>query len=197
MRDALGERIADQQLPRQVLGQPLDHPHLGRQPPVAQHRRERARFRQQPLAPRGKVADHAEQRRRRPVAPENVDIEAGGVQHVVGDIHPAHVAEVLPAILQVIDDLQRGAERIRRRPDGAVLAVDVADEAPDRHRRFFAIGDQVGIGRRARGRHVAGEGGEQVGRVGRIEAAGGEDFAQRCGRDIGLAVSGECRGHVA
>ena len=43
----------------------------------------------------------------------------------------------------MIDDLQRGAQRIVRRPGVAALAVHVEHEAADRHRRIAAISDQI------------------------------------------------------
>ena len=82
-----------------------------------------------------------QQRRRCPRLAERLDRGAGRRQRIARQIDAIEVAIVLAAILQMIVDLQAGAERVRRRPGRGALAVDVEHEASDRHRRIAAIMD--------------------------------------------------------
>ena len=50
---------------------------------------------------------------------------------------------VVGAILQMVDHLQRGAQRVGRRPKGMRFAVDIENEPPHRHRRQPAIVDEL------------------------------------------------------
>lgn len=112
-------------------------------------------------------------------------------ERVLRQIDPVEVAVVLAAILQMIDDLQRGAERVIRRPDAAgIFAMDVADEASDGHRRIAAIVDEIVPVAITQLRHVALEGDDQVARMLRIEAALATCVAQSaCDRRIRFGLS--------
>ena len=124
--------------------------------------------------------DRGAQPRRGPVAAKLPDPRAMSGDGVGGQVDAVDLAEVLAAVLEVVDHLQRGAQRVVGGPGrGAVLAVDVEHVAPDRHRRDAAVVDQhvpIGI---AVDRDVARESIEEVVRVDRIEAVRGHDFAQR------------------
>ena len=51
---------------------------------------------------------------------------------IARDIDPVEIAVVLGAVLQMVDHLKRGAERVIGGPDRPRLAMDVEDEAADR-----------------------------------------------------------------
>ena len=53
------------------------------------------------------------------------------------------VSVVLAAILQMIVDLQAGAERVGCRPGRCAFAMNIEHEAPDRHGRISAIVDHL------------------------------------------------------
>ena len=74
---------------------------------------------------------------------ERLDAGACRRECVERDIDAIEVAKILAAVLQVVDDLQRRAQRVVRRPGGPALAVHVEHEAPDRHGRVAAVVDQV------------------------------------------------------
>ena len=80
-----------------------------------------------------------QQRRRCPSLAERLDGGAGRCQRIARQIDAIEVSVVLAAVLQMIVDLQAGAERVGGRPGRRALAVDVEHEAPDRHRRIPAI----------------------------------------------------------
>ena len=113
-------------------------------------------------------------------------VGAGGGEGIERDIDPVEVAIILPAILQMIDHLQRRAEGVRGGPGRPRLAMDVEDEAADRHGREGAIiHEVVPIGIAMLG-HVEAEGAQQIERMARRQAAEHQRVAQR--HAGGLAV---------
>ena len=64
---------------------------------------------QQALGPFGEPVQAVEQRRRRAPGGERFDRAAAGGERVERNVDPVEVAVIVPAILQMIDDLQRGA----------------------------------------------------------------------------------------
>ena len=83
-----------------------------------------------------RLCNAAEQRRRGRGSPSDFDAgPAGGEQHRA-ECRPDRDRDNPAAVLQMIDDLQRRAQRIVRRPGGAALAVHIEHEAADRHRRI-------------------------------------------------------------
>ena len=88
-------------------------------------------------------------------------------------IDAIEIAIILAAILQVVDDLQRCADRIGSRPGRRALAMHVEDEAPHRHRRKGAVRDQIVPVRVAPLDRVEPKSLEQVLRVPRPETAFG------------------------
>ena len=99
-------------------------------------------------------------------------------ERVLRNIDAVEIAIVVLAVLQMIDDLQRGAQRVVGRPDRAALAMDVADEAADRHGRERAIRDQIVPVAIAQLGDVELERGDQILGVLRRQPALGEHGAQ-------------------
>lgn len=67
--------------------------------------------------------------------------------HVLGGQVDAVAAEVLGHVLEVLDDLQCGADRVRAAdPLGCGGAGDAEHEPADRVRRQFAVGEEVLVG---------------------------------------------------
>src|SRR5215471_9927663 len=96
---------------------------------------------------------------------ERFDPNAVEGKRVQWNIDAIKVAVVRLAILQMIDDLQRCAQRIVGRPGAAAFAGDVEHIAPNRHRRVGAVLDELlPIGVTQFGR-VHAEGAKQVLRV--------------------------------
>jgi hypothetical protein len=106
--------------------------------------------------------DASEQRRRGPRGAERFDARTGFGEGIERDIDAIEIAIILGAILQVIDDLQGGAERVVGRPGGAAFAMDVEHEAADRHGGIGAVADQVVPVAVAQLGYVHAERGEQV-----------------------------------
>ena len=100
---------------------------------------------------------------------------------------------ILSAILQVVDDLQRGAERVIGGPSRAALAVNVEHEASDWHGRVRAIAHQVVPVAVAQLGHIHSEGGEQILRVARRELAICEVRAQGDAGRISVALAEQGR----
>jgi hypothetical protein len=85
--------------------------------------------------------------------------------HIRREVDPPDRAEILGAILRVVDDLKRRTQCVRCWPSGVILAMHIQHIAPDRHRRIAAIFEQrrpIGI---AIDRAIALERDEQVERV--------------------------------
>ena len=115
-----------------------------REPRVGDQPRQRLALREQSLRTRGEGGDRRLQGRRRAGAAgsaSNGSPVRG--QRVERQVDAVEVAKILTAVLQVVDDLQGGADGIRRRPGAlARLAVHVEHEAADRHCRQRAVVDQ-------------------------------------------------------
>ncbi len=111
-------------------------------------------------------------------APSASTVTPLAAKRVQRNVDAVEIAIVLAAVLQMIDDLQRRAQRIVGRPDRAALAMHVADEAADRHRRECAIADQIVPVAVAQLGDVEPECGEQILRVLRRQVALGERGAQ-------------------
>ena len=88
-----------------------------------------------------------------------------GGQRILGNIDPVQVAVILGAILQMIDDLQRGAQRIIGGPGVPAFAMHIQHEAAHRHRRIAAIIDQIVPIAIAQLGDVAAEGFQQIQRM--------------------------------
>ncbi len=73
-----------------------------------------------------------------------VDGKPGLAQPVLRNVAAVQVAQVLGAILQMVEHLQRGAERVGGPPGGAVLAMQIEHVASDRGRGIAAIIHQLG-----------------------------------------------------
>ena len=148
-------------------------------------------FAQQSLGVPGKPMQTYQQRRRCLRRVERFDRRAASGERILRNVDPVEIAVVLPAVLQVIDDLQRGAQRVIGRPAIAAFAVDVADETADRHRRERAIADQIVPIAIAQFGDVELERGEQVLRVLRRQIARGKLAAQAHRDRVAVVLAGE------
>ena len=142
MVNALTQGIASQQPVCQVFCKALDHRNFCRQPGIADTARERRGLTQQVHRLQGKVPDHAQQRGAGCRRIKRGDLHPGSGQIVSRQVHPVERQIVLPAVLQMVDDLQGGAQGIVQRPQRAVLAMHIEHIAPHRHGRKAAIGHQ-------------------------------------------------------
>ena len=112
-------------------------------------------------------------------------------ERVLRNIDPIEVAVIGRTVLHMIDDLQRRAQGVVRRPRGAALAMHIEHEAPDRHRRVAAIVDQVVPVAVAQLGRVHAERGKQVLGVARRKAVRRQRVAQPCGDRLALRLAGE------
>ena len=140
---ALAQRIARLQDARQPVRQRVDDGNLERKPRVVDRRGKAVALAKQALGARGELVQAIEQSGRSALGAELLDARAACGERVLRNIDAVEIAIVLLAVLQMIDDLQRGAQRIVCRPDRAALAVHVADETADRHGRERTISDQI------------------------------------------------------
>ena len=145
------------------------------------------------LVARREIVDAAEQLGRGARGAEIARRRARRRERIERNVDAIELAEILAAILQVIVDLQRGAQRVVRRPGGAALAVHIEHEAPDRHRRVAAIVNEIVPVLVAQLGHVHAERDEQVLRVARRQAALGERVAQPHGFRIVVALPEQIR----
>jgi hypothetical protein len=190
--NALAQRIASRQHRGQAFREGLNDRDLQGEPRVFDACGKRPALAQQVPGAAREPVDGIEQRGGGRTGVELLHARACCRQHVEGDVDAVEVAVILSAILQVIDDLQRGAERIIGGPQRAALAVDVEHVAPDRHGGVGAVADQVVPITVAQLGHVHAEGGEQILRMARRELARRQLRAQ-CDRDRIVVVPAEQR----
>ena len=74
---------------------------------------------------------------------ERLDRAALGREIVQRHIDAVEIAVIVGAVLQMIEDLQRGAQRVRSRPGVAALAVQVEQLPADRRGGIAAIFHQI------------------------------------------------------
>ncbi len=127
---------------------------------------------QQVLGPLRKLVQTIEQLRRRPRCADRFDSGAARGQRVLRNIDAVEILVVFLAILQMIDDLQRRAQRVVCRPHRTAFAVHVADETADRHRRQRAIADQIVP--------------VLIAQLGDVELERGDEILRVLGREIAL-----------
>ena len=135
----LAQRIARHQDVRRAAGERVDDRDLEAEPEIVDLAGRTARRRAAAPSVRsasraGSASSPARPSARR--APRRWCRPAPAVER---DIDAVESRIVLPAVLQVVDDLQRRAERVVRRPGRAALAMHVEHEAADRHGRIAAI----------------------------------------------------------
>ena len=87
--------------------------------------------------------EHPTQFRRRPGSIQGLDTNPRRRKIVEWNVDPVEIAIIVPAVLQMIDDLQRRAERVRGGVAGVRFAVEIEQEAPDRVGRIETIAEQV------------------------------------------------------
>ena len=107
-----------------------------------------------------------------------VDPGAETFHQVLRQVAAVQFGKVLGAVLQVIEHLQRGAERIGWGVRRAILAVHIEHVAPNRHRRGAAIVEQLVPAGVAQLGGILAEGDQQVGGMARIDAGFGQAGAQ-------------------
>jgi len=109
----IGEQIQDPTLKRYFLAESLKrarfHGDLEAEPPVVDRGGKAVAFAEQPLGPQRQPVQAIEQFRRCPRLPESFERCPARGQRVLRNINPAEIAIVAFAVLQMIDDLQRGA----------------------------------------------------------------------------------------
>ena len=113
-------------------------------------------------------------------------------ERILRNIDAIEVAIVGTAVLQMVDNLKRRAERVRCGPSGFALAMHIENEAPDRRRRIGAIIHQFGPIRVAMFDGIHPEGAQQIERMTRRELSPGESRAQRQRGFDGIALPGQC-----
>ena len=115
-------------------------------------------------------------------------------ERVEREIDAVEAAVILAAILQVVDDLQRRAQRVGGRPGRAVFAVHVEHEAADRHGRVAAIVHElVPVGVAQLGDVAAGRPRAGRARGAAVRPRSASARAQRLGLGVGVAAPGERR----
>src|SRR5215813_14526254 len=123
--DALAQRIALGQQSHQALRKGLDDRDLQSEPRVLDAGGKRFAVAQQRAGARRKLVDASEQARGRLACAQLFHARAGFGKSVEGNVDAVELTVILSTILQVIDDLQRRAERIIGGPGGTALAVNV------------------------------------------------------------------------
>ena len=134
-----------------------------------------------------------QQRRRRFRLAQHLDRRAGGGERVARQVDAVEVAKILGAVLQMVVDLQAGAQRVGGGPGRGALAVNVEHEAADRHRRVAAIVDHVVPVLVTQLGDVHPERDQHVERVARRHRARGERVAQADRLLLGVALAEQLR----
>ncbi len=143
MMDAFAQGVVVGQGRGQAAGQSNDDSGFEAQTEVGNEIRQHAAIFEQRRGAERKVTDDLPQRGCRPIGTERLDRETGLGERIGRHVDPVEIAVVLPAVLQVIDDLQGRTHGVGRRPGGLALAVHVEHVASDRHGRQAAVMDQV------------------------------------------------------
>ena len=107
MVNALGQRVAPFETMHEALGQRLDDADFERQPPIDDAIGEWPRLIQQCAGPAREGHDDLPQRRRCLRIGERFRSQAGGTQHIDGNVHAVELPIVLGAVLKMVDHLQR------------------------------------------------------------------------------------------
>ena len=154
---------------------------------------ENPRFLQQVVEPAANVVEAGAQLRRGRGRLQVLDARAARLEHIERQIDAVEIAVVGGAVLHMIDDLQRRAERVVGWPGRAILAVHVEHEPADRHRRVAAVVHQVVEVAVAQLGDVHAKRIEQVLRVLRAQPARSEFVAQRDALRLGIALAEQRR----
>src|SRR5256885_1116965 len=191
MMDTLRQWIAPCETKREALRQRLDDAHFQRQPPIRDSIGERSRLVEQRCGTSRKGFDYLAQGRRGHASGERFDARSLRGQGVDWNIDTIEFAVVLGAVLQMVDHLQRGAERVIGGPNGLRLAVQVEHETADRRRRISAIVHElVPIGVTSL-RDVAAEGLKKVERMPVRETSGLQHRMQRFALRAGAGIAAQ------
>ena len=140
---AVAERVARLEQAGQAMGERVDDGDFEREAPIVDLGGKDVALRQQPLCAFGKAVQAGEKRRRRPRFAQRLDGGPAGGECIERNVDPVEIEIIRPAVLQVIDDLQCGAQGIIGGPSGTALAVYIEHETADRHCRKRTIADEV------------------------------------------------------
>ena len=166
-------RIAAPQPSRQPMRQADDHRGLQPQPPAAGQPRQIDRRAVQRIDPIQQRIEH------RAAAPAWPPRRASCHRpHTSRQIAAVQRGEVLRAVLQMVQHLQRRAQRVRGHVGRAILAVQIEHVPSDRHRRVAAVVIQLVPVRIAQLGRVAPERDQQIERMARRHAGFGQARAQ-------------------
>src|SRR3984893_5973305 len=135
----LAQRIAIEQQVIHFAGAARDHGGLQAEPEITDPRRKAAAQFDQRRILLGHALQNRAQSWRGFCRAECLRTKALRSKRILRNINAVEVAIIGAAILQMINDLERGAKRVRGGPGGYALAMHVENEAPDRRRRISAI----------------------------------------------------------
>jgi hypothetical protein len=124
----LVEGIAHLQKAHDLVGEGMDHRYLEPEPEILHLRAEGPAFLKQALVARGQRMEALQKLRRGCVGSEHLNCRTGRLQGVARQVDAIDLAKILAAILQVIVDLQRRAERVIGRPGRGGFAMNVEPE---------------------------------------------------------------------
>jgi hypothetical protein len=190
--DLLAQRVADEQAAGEQHGEAVDRRDLHGEPRVVDEVGQGPALLEEIEAALRQLLDHGAERRGGALKPQILDAGPVLLQGLPRQVDPIDIAKILAAILQVVDHLEGGADRVRGGPGAArILAVDVEDEAADRHRRVAAVMREFVPVLVARLVRVHPERVEEFQRVARRQPALGERAAQRGGFRIVGTLAGQ------
>ena len=191
---ALAQRIAHLQHADDLVGKGLDHGNLEPEAEILHLGAERLAFVEQrsrsaPRAPAGTCSSAGGD-----FASPSISTDGAGCgQRIARQVDAVEIAKILAAILQMVVDLQAGAQRVGCRPGRRALAVHVEHEAADRHRRVAAIVNDVVPVLVAQLGHVHPERDQHVERVARRHPALGQRVAQADRFRLAVALAEQFR----
>ncbi len=164
---ARGQRIAASQPSREAMREADDHRALQPEAAIPHPARQRLRLPVQRVAAVEQPVDHAPQPRRRRRKQDFGDVAPLGGEHVPRQIAAVERAQVLLQILQMVQHLERGAERVGGWMGLPALAMQGEHHSSDRVGGEAAVLRELVPARIAALGRVLAEGDEQVGRVAR------------------------------
>ena len=128
--NAFAQRIAALQKPRQAPRQAVDGADLRRQARVGNLSNQRSPLVNESGRVFGKLDDRVAQLRRRAGRRKHLDRRAMSAKNLQRQVDTVELSIVVGAILQMVDHLQRGAQRVGRRPKGLRFAMDIEHNRP-------------------------------------------------------------------
>ena len=139
----VAERVLLCEHTRQPHRERVNDGNLGPQPPVGDGADQPIALTEQFRCANREFGDAGAQARRRRLRSQRFDGGPVAGQDIQRQVDPVEIAIIRAAVLEVVDDLQRRADRIGSRPCRRALPVHVEDEASNRHRRKGAVRHQI------------------------------------------------------